>query len=86
MPLPQLVLVYEPEDACRTRLAAQGFPERHALEISSYLAQSTDLALEFERSRRPVADAAYASFRQLLTTPGPVLASADPWSKRWSGR
>ncbi len=44
----QLVLVYEPEEACRSRLAAQGFSDLHALEISSYLAQSTDLALEFD--------------------------------------
>ena len=44
----ELVLVYEPEEACRSRLAAQGFPAVHALEISSYLAQSTDLALEFD--------------------------------------
>jgi len=41
------MLVYEPEDACRRHLAAQGFDPRHALEISSYLAQSTDIALEF---------------------------------------
>ena len=47
MPKPTLVLVYEPESACRARLAADGFAERHALEISSYLAQSTDLAPEF---------------------------------------
>ena len=44
---PTLILVYEPEAACRIRLAAEGFAERHALEISSYLAQSTDLAPEF---------------------------------------
>jgi len=47
MPRPTLILVYEPEAACRARLAADGFAERHVLEISSYLAQSTDLALEF---------------------------------------
>ena len=44
---PSLILVHEPEEACRTRLLADGFAERHALEISSYLAQSTDLAPEF---------------------------------------
>lgn len=47
MSRPALVLVYEPETACRARLAAEGFAERHALEISSYLAQATDLAPEF---------------------------------------
>ncbi len=43
-----LVLVYEPEEACRRRLIAQGHDPQRALEISSYLAQSTDLAVEFE--------------------------------------
>lgn len=47
MSKPELLLVYEPEAACRTRLAADGFPAERALEISSYLAQSTDLAPEF---------------------------------------
>lgn len=47
MSRPTLILVYEPEAACRARLAADGFAERHVLEISSYLAQSTDLAPEF---------------------------------------
>jgi D-alanine-D-alanine ligase-like ATP-grasp enzyme len=47
MATPTLILVYEPESACRARLVADGFAERHALEISSYLAQSTDLAPEF---------------------------------------
>src|SRR5690606_4541939 len=35
------------EEACRARLAAEGFPPERALEISSYLAQCTDLAPEF---------------------------------------
>ncbi|HEV2897386.1 MAG TPA: D-alanine:D-lactate ligase-like protein [Pseudaminobacter sp.] len=48
MARPRLVLIYEPEAACGTRLAAQGFAERQALEISSYLAQCTDLAVEFD--------------------------------------
>jgi D-alanine-D-alanine ligase len=43
----ELILVYEPEAACRARLEANGFPAERALEITSYLAQSTDLALEF---------------------------------------
>jgi D-alanine-D-alanine ligase-like ATP-grasp enzyme len=45
---PSLVLVYETEAACRRRLADQGFDPTAVLEISSYLAQSTDLAREFE--------------------------------------
>ncbi|CAG1011558.1 MAG: D-alanine:D-lactate ligase-like protein [Rhizobiaceae bacterium] len=43
---PELIFVYEPEDACRTRLIADGFLSQHADEIASYLAQSTDIAPE----------------------------------------
>jgi D-alanine-D-alanine ligase len=56
MSRPRLVLIYEPEQACRARLAAQGFAERQVLEISSYLAQSTDLALEFDDIARACAE------------------------------
>lgn len=49
MPMPHLYLVHEPEAACRARLAELGFGPERALEISSYLAQSTDLAPEFAR-------------------------------------
>jgi D-alanine-D-alanine ligase-like ATP-grasp enzyme len=55
MARPRLVLIYEPEAACRTRLEAQGFAGRQALEISSYLAQCTDLALEFDKIARACA-------------------------------
>ena len=55
-PNPTLILVYEPEAACRTRLLAVGFAERHVLEISSYLAQSTDLAPEFGAIEKACAD------------------------------
>lgn len=48
MDTPFLLLVHEPETACRGRLLADGFDERRTLEISSYLAQSTDLAREFD--------------------------------------
>ncbi|KQU62746.1 D-alanine:D-lactate ligase-like protein [Aminobacter sp. DSM 101952] len=45
---PTLVLVHEPERACFDRLLADGFSAQAATEISSYLAQSTDLAPEFD--------------------------------------
>ncbi len=45
---PHLVLVYEPESACFDRLLAEGYAPERAAEISSYLAQSTDLAHEFD--------------------------------------
>jgi len=44
---PTLILVHEPEKACFDRLVADGYPAQRATEISSYLAQSTDLATEF---------------------------------------
>lgn len=48
MPPPGLILVYEPEQACRERLLTDGHETARAAEISSYLAQSTDLAVEFD--------------------------------------
>ena len=45
---PRLVLVYEPESACLDRLIRDGHLPRHAAEISSYLAQSTDIAPQFD--------------------------------------
>lgn len=45
----ELLLVYEPEAACRDRLLADGFEPERAAEITSYLAQSTDLGPEFAR-------------------------------------
>lgn len=46
-PRPLLLLVHEPEAACRARLEAEGFAPSRAFEISSYLAQSTDIAQDF---------------------------------------
>ncbi|MGB6119271.1 MAG: D-alanine:D-lactate ligase-like protein [Mesorhizobium sp.] len=46
--MPELILIHETESACRQRLVSDGFSETSALQISSYLAQSTDLALEFD--------------------------------------
>ncbi|TIW86734.1 MAG: D-alanine:D-lactate ligase-like protein, partial [Mesorhizobium sp.] len=45
---PRLILVHEPEKACLDRLIADGHAPERAAEIASYLAQSTDLAPEFE--------------------------------------
>ena len=45
---PKLILVYEPEKACFDRLITDGYAPDRATEISSYLAQSTDLAPEFD--------------------------------------
>ncbi|PTE06876.1 D-alanine:D-lactate ligase-like protein [Mesorhizobium helmanticense] len=45
---PKLILVYEPEKACIDRLVADGHLPERAAEIASYLAQSTDIAPEFD--------------------------------------
>jgi D-alanine-D-alanine ligase len=45
---PELILIYEPVAVCDARLRSEGFTPSAAGEIASYLAQSTDLALEFD--------------------------------------
>jgi D-alanine-D-alanine ligase-like ATP-grasp enzyme len=78
MAQPTLVLVYEPEEACRQRLAGQGFALEHALEISSYLAQSTDIALEFDDIAAACA-ARGVQFRPTeLDAAAAVLSASDP--------
>ena len=80
MPKPTLVLVYEPEDACRHRLAQQGIAPAHALEISSYLAQSTDIALEFDEIAAACAARGMAFSPVALDDAPGVLGAADPSS------
>ena len=76
MPRPKLILVYEPEDACRSRLLGDGFAERHALEISSYLAQSTDLAPEFGEIEAACAPRGIDFQPVELDSAGPAIAAA----------
>ncbi|CCV10268.1 D-alanine:D-lactate ligase-like protein [Mesorhizobium sp. STM 4661] len=45
---PKLILVHEPEKVCIERLVADGHLPERAAEIGSYLAQSTDIAPEFD--------------------------------------
>lgn len=75
---PELLLVYEPEAACYARLIANGFDPARAREITSYLAQSTDLALEFEAIRNACA-ARGISFSPIeLDRAAAALAGRDP--------
>lgn len=75
---PTLLLVHEPEAACRTRLSAQGFSARHALEISSYLAQSTDMEPEFAALERACTERGL-SFEAVALDDAPrALAGRDP--------
>jgi D-alanine-D-alanine ligase-like ATP-grasp enzyme len=74
----ELIFVYEPEQACRDRLLADGFSARNALEISSYLAQSTDIQADVP------AIAAECAARDVAFTPveldsaAGIIASRDP--------
>ncbi|QPC87195.1 D-alanine:D-lactate ligase-like protein [Mesorhizobium sp. NBSH29] len=78
MPTHELILVYEPEAACLARLVAAGMARARAGEIASYLAQSTDLALEFDA----ISDACAARgivFRPVeLDRAASVLGATDP--------
>lgn len=75
---PTLVLVYEPEKSCFDRLIADGYPKERAVEISSYLAQSTDLAPEFELLAAACDKRGLAFLAVELDDAAPVLAKADP--------
>jgi D-alanine-D-alanine ligase len=75
---PELVLVHESEAACRKRLEAAGFAEPHVSEITSYLAQSTDMEPEFEMLGQACAGYGLA-FRPVALDDAPsVLANCDP--------
>jgi D-alanine-D-alanine ligase len=75
---PELILVHESEDACRERLAAAGFEEPRISEITSYLAQSTDMEPEFERLEQACAERGLA-FRPVALDNAPsVLPACDP--------
>lgn len=77
MPHPRLVLVYEPEKACFDRLVADGHAPERAAEISSYLAQSTDLAPEFAAIERAAADLGLGFSAVQLDEADAVLGKAD---------
>ncbi|MER9722945.1 MULTISPECIES: D-alanine:D-lactate ligase-like protein [unclassified Mesorhizobium] len=78
MPRPTLILVHEPERACLDRLVADGFPAERALEISSYLAQSTDLAPEFDQLATACEKRGLAFMPVALDDAASALAKADP--------
>lgn len=80
MPQPTLILVYEPERPCFDRLVADGYSTERAIEISSYLAQSTDLAPEFNLLAAACGKRGVAFKPVELDNAAPVLAKADPAS------
>lgn len=73
-----LYLVYEPEAACRQRLLADGFAARHADEIASYLAQSTDIQADLAALERACANRGFTFRPVALDDAATVLAAADP--------
>ncbi|WFP63659.1 D-alanine:D-lactate ligase-like protein [Mesorhizobium sp. WSM4904] len=75
---PTLILVHESEKACFDRLVADGYPAERATEISSYLAQSTDLAPEFGRLAAACERRGLAFMAVELDDAAAVLAKADP--------
>lgn len=76
--LPELLLIYEPEAACRERLEAQGMEDAAALEISSYLAQSTDIAGELDAIGDACADRGIRFLPVELDDAGAALQGRDP--------
>ncbi|MBA3449007.1 MAG: D-alanine:D-lactate ligase-like protein [Pseudaminobacter sp.] len=78
MAMSELLLIHEPEAACRSRLAAEGFAPRQAMEISSYLAQSTDIAREFDEIARACAGRGVAFRPVALDDAAASLRLADP--------
>lgn len=80
MPAPVLLLVHEPEAACRARLEADGHPPGRAFEIASYLAQSTDIAPEFGEIARECAARRIAFRPVALDEAAPAIAASDPKS------
>jgi D-alanine-D-alanine ligase-like ATP-grasp enzyme len=74
----ELILVYETEAACRARLEAEGFAPERALEITSYLAQSTDLALEFAGISQQCRDRGLAFTPVELDHAAAALSGRDP--------
>jgi D-alanine-D-alanine ligase len=74
---PELILVYEPEKACFDRLTAAGFAPERAMEIASYLAQSTDIPREFGEIEQACSSRGL-SFRpvELDKAPG-IVGTAD---------
>ena len=78
--MPTLVFIHEPEKACLERLLAQGFAQERAAEITSYLAQSTDLAPAFPLFSQACAARGLVFLPVELDEAAEVLAKQDPAS------
>src|SRR5258705_4573508 len=78
MPRPKLLLVYEPEKACFDRLVGGGHAPERAAEIASYLAQSTDLAPEFDALAAACVKRGLSFAPLALDDAASALAGEDP--------
>ncbi|WP_214470379.1 D-alanine:D-lactate ligase-like protein [Mesorhizobium sp. dw_380] len=75
---PRLILVHEPERACVDRLVADGHAPERAAEIAFYLAQSTDLAQEFDMLAGACRARGLSFAPVLLDDAAKALAGEDP--------
>lgn len=75
---PKLILVYEPEKACIDRLVAAGHLPERAAEIASYLAQSTDIAAEFDALTAACLKRGLSFVPVALDDAASALAGEDP--------
>ncbi|MER8518273.1 D-alanine:D-lactate ligase-like protein [Mesorhizobium sp. M0644] len=75
---PKLILVYEPEKACFDRLVADNHVPERAAEIASYLAQSTDIAAEFDALAAACQKRGPSFAPVALDDAASVLAGEDP--------
>lgn len=74
---PSLLLVHEPENACFDRLLSAGYAPERSVEISSYLAQSTDLARDFDRLEKACAQRGIAFEPVALDDAAAALTGRD---------
>lgn len=74
----ELILVHETEAACRERLLADGFAPERVMEITSYLAQSTDIAPELAEISGECERRGFDFAPVELDHAARVLASRDP--------
>ncbi|MER9235540.1 D-alanine:D-lactate ligase-like protein [Mesorhizobium sp. M0622] len=75
---PKLILIYEPEKACFDRLVADNHVPERAAEIASYLAQSTDIAAEFDALAAACQKRGLSFAPVALDDAASVLAGEDP--------
>ncbi len=77
MPRRELLLIHESESTCIDRLSALGFHRDRAIEIASYLAQSTDMEEHYRALEAACADYEIKFLAVHADQAGKVLSGAD---------